>query len=170
MSDDFAHLDATLEATDGRTWGHVPYVKPVHPDPQQRSVDVDPSAACVPRNVRTLAKGRSVRITHAVGHDFHNATGGVAVEKIMEPTGETTPTGKPAMKQVGKRELPPVNSILMVIKAGGFTYVGHWLNDGFDFGMILRGRTVIQNVNYTQLKGHLDAQGSKNVRQEELPL
>lgn len=175
---DYTH--ATFE----RVWPErrQTYVAPTLPEPLQRCVEisVDSVAPALPRNAKTLATlghtlGYVVRITHAVGYDS-NADGSQATEDIMEPTGEMTPGGKktpprPAMKKVGEKLRPPVNSIRVIVRTqDDKRFVGHWKDNGWDFGLILDGRTLVRNCNWTQLREALDAEGRENLRDTQLPL
>jgi hypothetical protein len=157
--DDYVHLDPTLEApenVDGRTWGKTTYVAIVHPEPTQRAIEVTANAAVVPRNARLLATlaatfRANVRITHAIGEDTKPSTGLPASVATYELTGEETPGGKPAKKEIGSTPVGPVNSVRVVIQDGDMTYVGHWVANGWDSGMILKNRVLVQNCNWTQL-------------------
>jgi hypothetical protein len=164
------------ERTFARTWPErrETYAAPTLPEPVQRAVEVEANVRTLPRNVRTLAalaysRGFSVRITHAIGYDS-NSDGSQATQDVMEPTGEMTPGGKksaprPAMHKVGEELLPPVDSIrIVVIAPGNKRFVGHWKNNGWDFGLILDGRTLVRNVNWSQLKEAVDAEGGQDVR------
>lgn len=152
------HLDPALESVpvDGRTWGKTTYVAIVHPEPVQRAIEVTAHAPIVPANARRLATlgiemRANVRITHAVGEDITPSTGLPLSVAIMEPTGEETPTGKAARKQVGSERVGPVDSVRVVIQDGDMTYVGHWVKSGWDSGMILKNRRLVMNCNWSQL-------------------
>jgi len=174
------------ERTFARTWPERrrTYVAPTLPEPIQRAVEVDHDVRTLPPNVRLLAglayeRSFSVRITHAVGWDM-NADGTQKTRDTKEPTGEMTPGGKktaprPATKKVGEEILPPAESIRIVVVApGNKRFVGHWKDRGFDFGLILDGRTLVRNVNWSQLKEAVVAEGEPDVRasdgQGELPI
>lgn len=178
MSDersDDAHLDPTLEATtDGRTWGRSVYVAPSLPEPIQRAIEVTAHAPIVPPNARKMANvgsdcGWNVRITHARGYDVDNATGNAATGRIMEPTGEFTDKGRARTKKTGVIELPPVDSVRVVIRKGERMFVGHWVANGWVGGMILEGRTVIENIGWTRMEKELkDAKSEADMRGETL--
>lgn len=143
-----------------------------HPEPVQRAVCVHPDVACVPRNARKIAKaalasGWSVRVTHAVGYGFDTKTGGVKTRAIKEPTGELTPTGRPAMKEIDHVQADPVNSIRVVIQSPDRILAGHWVDDGWDCGLALAGHVVLRNCNWSQLwKEFTDAQSRTDMRGE----
>lgn len=163
-----------MSETDGRTWGRPVYVAPHLPDPVQRSVQAEPGHPRVPRNARVMAGLGPSRVTYAIGYEPGH-DGNVATRAIMEPTGEETPTGRPAMKEVGSEPKPAQESIRVVVRIDEFVFVGHWLSGGWDCGMVLRGRTLVRNVNWTQLREALkDAASQAHLRGEtpdgQLPL
>jgi len=109
----------------------------------------------VPRNAKKIADAAlaldwPVRITHAIGYDT-SASGAVKTTAIKEPTGEITPTGRPAMKEVDHALAPPVNSIRVVIQAPDRMLVGHWLDNGWDGGLILVGHRLLANCQWAGL-------------------
>jgi hypothetical protein len=152
------------------------------PQPVHRCVQIreDSVAPALPRNAKALAQcghamGYAVRVTHAVGYDS-NADGSQATQDVMEPTGEMTKGGKksaprPAMHKVGEELRPPVNSIRVIVRTpDDKRFIGHWKDNGWDFGLILDGRTLVRNCNWTQLKEALDAEGRENLRDTQLSL
>lgn len=170
---DYVHLDPTLSAPepeaaviDGRTWGKRTYVPPSLPEPIQRAIEVTASATIVPDNARKMARvandcGWNVRITHARGYDVDNATGNAATERIMEPTGEFTDKGNARTKKTGSRQKAPVDSVRVVIRKGDQALVGHWVANSWSGGMILNGRTAVENINWTRMEKEL-----KNAKSE----
>lgn len=167
--------------TFARTWPErrQTYVAPTLPEPVQRATEIS-VADPMPRNAKTMAtlghaRGWSVRITHAVGYDM-NSDGSQKTRDIEEPTGAMTPGGKksaprPQMHKIGEELLPPAESIRVIVVApGNKLFVGHWKNNGWDFGLILDGRTLVRNCNWTQLKEALDAEGREDLRDTQLPL
>lgn len=170
---DFAHVDPTFEGLTLHGIRQPVYVPPVHPEPIQRARRVSADDSVVPQNARKIAlralrNGWSVRITHAIGYAFDNKTGEAAKNPIKEPTGETTPKrGDPAMKTVGYTQAPPVHSVRVVIQAPDRILVGHWC-PGWDFGMVLNGRTPESLVNWTGLeKAMSDAESRQDMRGQE---
>ena len=155
------------------------YVAPTLPEPVQRATEIsvdDP----LPRNAKTLAtlghaRGWSVRITHAVGYDM-NEDGSQSSTTVWELTGEMTKgtdktPPRPAKRKVSETIDPPCESIRVIVVApGNKRFVGHWKNNGWDFGLILDGRTLVRNCNWTQLKEALDAEGREDLRDTQLPL
>jgi hypothetical protein len=132
-----------------------------HPPPIQCAAHVAPNVVGVPRNAKkitnaALAIGWRAWITHAVGFDT-NASGSVKTVAIMEPTGEETPTGRPAMKEVSHVQAPPVNSYRVVIETPDRILVGHWI-PGWDCGVVLarpvegkRSYVLVRNCDWSGL-------------------
>jgi hypothetical protein len=177
------------ELDDGTWVFHRPYVAPTLPEPIVRSVVVAADDERVPRDARSLArKIEGAILTYARGY-VAGADGGPAMSSDMEPTGEMTegsppkpqmkngqPTGKmtrgsaprPAMRKVNEVQKPPADSLRLVVRIGDLTYVGHWLDGGWDHGMILRGRTLVGNPAFRQWSKEVkDAASRENVRGED---
>lgn len=101
--------------------------------------------------------------TYALGWNM-NADGTTKKDRVMEPTGEITPTGRPAMKQVGETDRPAVASVLLraVGKRDGRLCVlaGFWVDETLDHGMImippgLEGLRVISATELTRWRNDL---------------
>lgn len=172
------------DATFARVWPErrVTYVAPTLPPPIQRAVEISDgdATASLPLNARSLAAlgraaGCAVRITRAVGYDM-NGDGSQATRDVMEPTGKMTPGGKkrgpvPETRKVGEELLPPAESIRVVVRtADDKRFVGHWKNNAWDFGLILDGRTLVRNCNWSELKEALNAESREDLRNTQLPL
>jgi hypothetical protein len=78
--------------------------------------------------------------TFALGWDM-NADGSTKKDRIMEPTGEVTRTGRPAMTMVGEVERAAVPSVLLraVARRNGRACVlaGFWVDGTLDHGMVM---------------------------------
>lgn len=165
--------EATYEANTVHGITQPRYVPPRHPEPIQRAVVVGPDERALPPNAAKIARyaltaGWTVRITMAIGYGFDNKTGEVNKKAIKEPTGELTPTGREATKVVGYEMAKAVHSTRVVMLApDGMMFVGHWA-PGWDCGLILQGRTFVENANWSRLekavKAH--AESAANVRGE----
>jgi len=150
-----------------------------HPEPVQRAINVESNTEGVPLNARKIinaarALGWRTWLTHAIGYGFDTKTGGVKTVAIKEPTGETTPTGRPAMKEVAHVQAPPVNSYRAIIQAPDRILVGHWIPE-FDGGLVLAGHVVLGNCDWRGLwKEFENAQSRAHLRGEtpdgQLPL
>lgn len=135
----------TLVPYDPRTYARpslvVPeaYVPPVHPPPPVPAYDVR-VRECTVTSARTFAgllagRGWAVRVRRAVGYDLDTETGTPAGTPIWEPTGELTPNGVPARRQVGRTINDPVESFAVIGAAGGrFWVCGLWIDRSWGFG------------------------------------
>src|SRR6187549_3190401 len=145
---DFAHNAADYVAADTlHGMARERYVPPSLPEPVQRSVVVTTTDRALPPNARKVAtlaerSGWPVRVTAAIGYDQDGKTGDVKTKSVKEPTGETTPTGRPAMKEVGRVPADPVHSFrVSILTPEGILYNAYWVNGGFDSCIVTRGRT-----------------------------
>lgn len=178
-NDDFVHVAADYVAAD-TLHGMVRerYVSPTLPAPLRRAVAVAHDDPSLPQNARKIATlavsvGWKVRVTTAYGYDS-DSSGGPRMDPIKEPTGELTEkTNRPAMKTVGHVQAPPVHSFRVVIlDHRGILYVAHWLSDGttgdlrWDHGMVIEGRTVKANVNWTRMQRELN-ESAADMRRED---
>ena len=149
------------------TWVETP-----HPEPVQRAVRLLlADAPTIPKNAWKLAQAaddRSLpyRISHAIGYAFDAKTGGLKMKNVMELTGEFTEKGAARKKKVGEAPSDPVDSIRVVVRLPTLLLAGHWIDGGWDFGLILSGRTLVENANWSRLWEVFDAESSTNVRSE----
>lgn len=150
-----------------------------HPDPVQRAIRVDVGAACVPPNARKAARyatqcGWSVVITHAVGYLVDPKTGGLQMRDVMEPIGDGSMTeGKnPRLRtyKVGEEPTNAVNSIRVAVRTPQLLIVGYWIDQGWDFGMIISGNTFVRSCNWSGLWEALNAEGGEDMCGTRLPL
>jgi len=159
LGDHIDDIDDVVVTTE-RVWEkREPWVEPVHPEPLVRARpiafvttmtrtgkvktivgDVD-----MPDGALTFAKsfialpGWTLKANYAYGWEVNN-DGTTKMDAIKEPTGEETPTGRPAMKTVGWTEREPVHSVMILAYAhrpqGWVRLQGLWVAGKFEEGRV----------------------------------
>jgi hypothetical protein len=165
------------------------YVVPVHPEPLVRSYALGPDdEEFLPTNARSLARraavyvdhGWSVDVTYALGYDM-NEDGTQATDDIMEFTGGMTAGSEkrapqPERRKIGEVLRPAQHSIRVDVRTDGdrdkpWRFVGHWLNDGWAFGLTMAGpfgNVLASGTDWRALwKAFKDAESEKNLRWEK---
>lgn len=140
------------------------WVERPHPTPVQRALDVDPGAACVPKDARKMAlhasglAGLVVTVRHAIGYAFDPKTGEIKMRNVMafkepEEWTEGTEKRKPVRKRekVGEVASPPEPSIRVVVRHAEWNLAGFWLNGAWNAGTIVSRDNLVRNVGWREL-------------------